>query len=101
MCGQGFGIGVTEVTVGLWKAVMGSVRIEMYDMSGSVMEYCQDSYIAYTEEPQVDPLYEDNIGRRMARGGCLSDLGANCAVYTRFVAQEDTVNTFIGLRLAM
>ncbi len=80
-------------------------ELGLYDMCGSVREHCQDSWRSNyeTDEPQMDPLYENPLGNSyVARGGCCSSLQADCAVYSRWQLDHDSgPSVDVGLRLAM
>ena len=58
-------------------------ELGLYDMSGNVKEFCEDDYMSYTSEPQVDPvLYGNNstFKYRVLRGGGRGSAARECTV---------------------
>jgi len=46
-------------------------ELGIYDMSGNVFEFCNDSYGYYSDAPQIDPTgYGNGINEKVLRGGC-------------------------------
>ena len=44
--------------------------LNIYDLSGNVMEWCSDSFVPYTADSQNNPLIQDeSVSKRVTRGG--------------------------------
>lgn len=72
----------TTITVCLRKPN----ELGLYDMSGSVMEFCEDDFIDYSGEPQVDPLVIASFSYarvKVLRGGSYYTQGSYCTVTNR------------------
>ena len=80
-------------------------QLGIYDMSGNVMEWCQDWYDSnyYNNSPKYEPkgpssgLYND----RVCRGGSWMDIEKYCRVTKRFHYSGNYTNSNLGLRLAL
>lgn len=44
-------------------------ELELYDMSGNVAELVEDNYYEYTSDPQENPLFRNESGMVISRGG--------------------------------
>ncbi len=74
-------------------------ELGIYDMSGNVYEWCQDSYKEYIAWPQTNPTVSDGKGS-VARGGSWCFNARECRVSNRgFFAGLG--GDFHGLRLAL
>ena len=70
----------------------------LYDMSGSVDEFCLDAYRPYTDGPKIDPLVEFNEGeKRVVRGGYYGNYPEDCRSAARDYAGGN--NLYAGIRL--
>ena len=83
-------------------------EIGVYDMSGSVYEWCQDWYNSnFYQSPDhhIDPFQAESVdGRRCVRGGCnMQDYGADTKKYSRIANRgyQITKESHVGLRLAL
>ena len=70
----------------------------LYDMSGNVWEYCQDSYWDYPDGPVVDPLRPPG-SRILKRGGGYPSYARDCRSAVRAWAGTLTWNSWSGFRL--
>ena len=71
-------------------------ELGLYDMSGSVSEFCEDDYIEYSSEPQVDPLVIGTFSYtrpKVLRGGGRYQFASSCTVTTRY----NCLNTWHGV----
>ena len=75
-------------------------ELGLYDMSGSVNEFCEDDYLAYSSEPQIDPLVKAEefsyTKVKVLRGGSCYDPAYHCTVATR----RNSLNTWHGVDFA-
>ena len=77
--------------------------LDMYDMNGNVIEWCQDYGYYYTEDAQINPVCtsSDYEPERMYRGGCYSDQANWFSVVYRNWMVPTRVDGRYGLRLAL
>lgn len=76
-------------------------ELGLYDMSGSVYEWCSDIYGEYPSEPQIDPVGPQSGTGHVNRGGAW-DADANmCRVSLRMASGPLTKDFNLGLRLAL
>jgi len=76
----------------------------LYDMSGNVAEWCEDAYIdEYTPITwDLNPIYrDDNIDKKVIRGGSWKDIAFFIEVATRTFEHQDSTRAFIGFRTAL
>ncbi|MDZ7697900.1 MAG: SUMF1/EgtB/PvdO family nonheme iron enzyme [Deltaproteobacteria bacterium] len=75
----------------------------LYDMSGNVLERCQDWYDSdyYTSEAVIDPVGPSSGSYRIKRGGCWVYRARSCRSASRQWAYTDFINQhkYVGFRL--
>lgn len=76
-------------------------ELGIYDMSGNVAEWCQDSYVRYPTIPQKNPIGTTNGRKRVYRGGCWYEDVRGCRSSSRFWCFSGDLNWGIGLRLVL
>lgn len=74
----------------------------LYDMSGSVHERCWDWYaLDYPADPVTDPVGPDSGWGRVYRGGGWFSYARYCRSASRFHYSPESVNPYVGFRVAM
>lgn len=77
-------------------------ELGLYDMSGNLWEYCQDSYNYYPEDSQVNPIGKNNKTKNIViRGGGAVDDADCCIVTTRKSEFRDYGTMTMGFRLVL
>ena len=71
----------------------------LYDMSGNVMEWCQDWLAVYDFGSVVDPKGSESGTRRIGRGGSWASSEAKCRSADRSAAPPDNRGADLGFRL--
>lgn len=77
-------------------------EIGIYDMTGNVMEWCQDRYGLYGNGNQVNPTGPEEGGERVIRGGGWNSNGtSSCRIKYRMSTNPQNCGNGIGLRLVL
>ena len=76
-------------------------ELGIYDMSGNVLEWCQDRYGSYSSSPQTNPTGAVGGSRRVFRGGSWNSSAWGCRTSFRFSRTPDNRFIILGLRLVL
>jgi len=76
-------------------------ELGIYDMSGSIWEWCNDWYEAYTDVSQTNPMGPAIGDQRVLRGGWFCSAVKDCRVSTREVMDPNIHNPRCGFRLVL
>lgn len=73
----------------------------LFDMSGNVLEWCQNWYYPYTNSPEVDPNGPSSGSEHISRGGNSGGMAWNCRSAERGFRSPnpDSTGVFYGIRL--
>ena len=73
----------------------------IYDMSGNVLEWCQDRYLPYEEGRQADPLAASSVPGSdiVCRGGGWKSRPSECAVHCRYEGHINFGDDAMGFRV--
>jgi formylglycine-generating enzyme required for sulfatase activity len=76
-------------------------ELGLYDMTGSVMEWCSDWYGPYSSNAQTNPTGAFFGSSRVLRGSYIGAYETQCRFYYRSYGNTTTFSPFIGIRVAM
>ena len=76
-------------------------ELGIYDMSGNVLEWCQDRYDLYNSSSQVNPTGANSGSRRVFRGGNGACNARDCRSSFRNGYAPDGRGSALGLRLVL
>ena len=76
-------------------------ELGLYDMSGNVLEWCEDRFGAYSNEAQTNPTGPQSGGYRVLRGCIYWDFARNCRVSYRINGDPGDRYDHDGLRLVL
>ena len=76
-------------------------ELGLYDMSGNVLEWCNDWYGVYSSSAQTDPTGPTSGSDRVIRGGCCDIYATHCRVARRSGDWPSFHGSTFGLRLAL
>ncbi len=82
------------------KPANGAPNYQLYDMSGSVLEWCFDWYGSYSSSSQTNPTGPTSGSYRVLRGGSWYDVPAYCRVARRGDGAPVYRGNYVGFRLA-
>ncbi|MDY3272768.1 MAG: formylglycine-generating enzyme family protein [Prevotella sp.] len=76
-------------------------ELGIYDMSGNVLEWCQDRYGKYNSSSQVNPTGANSGSDRVFRGGSWISNAGNCRSSYRDYITLGGRDSYLGLRLVL
>jgi len=78
-------------------------ELGLYDMSGSVSEWCQDRYdkYYYSSSPKTNPQGPSTGSIRVLRGGSWASKARLCRVSSRYTLSPESSNNDQGFRLVL
>ena len=76
-------------------------ELGIYDMSGNMLEWCQDWYGNYSADAQTNPTGPASGSYCVRRGGSWYSIARNCRVSNRNYGNPVNCNYALGMRLAL
>lgn len=76
-------------------------ELGLYDMSGNAAEWCQDWFVPYYSEPEINPIGPESGQFNVYRGGSWTQPANECRVASRFSLDPHKSNEGLGLRIVM
>ena len=77
-------------------------QLGLYDMSGNVWDWCQDSFTRDVSTVPADgSACADDGSERVLRGGCFHNWAIHCTVSKRYQIERDYHDGCIGFRLVV
>ena len=78
-------------------------ELRLYDMSGNVLEWCQDDYVEYSRKAQTNPEGKSSGLKKVIRGGSYGSIANACRTSNRYwkEAVNKNLGYFYGFRLAL
>lgn len=76
-------------------------ELGLYDMSGNVLEWCQDFYLYYSKSSQLNPNVVSWGKQRIVRGGCWGYEPRNCRSSYRNACLPEYRCADLGFRLVL
>ncbi len=78
-------------------------RVDLYDMSGNVYEWCEDTYHeeAYRHHDYKNPVYSKNGARKVIRGGSWCNFPSELRCSYRASVNPDFKGNYLGFRVVM
>ena len=76
-------------------------ELGLYDMSGNVVEWCQDWAMSYSDYNQDNSTYSSSDPFRIIRGGSWNSAASSCRVSSRDGGVPESNDKEFGLRLAL
>ncbi len=75
-------------------------ELRLYDMSGSLWEWCMDTYKPYSNTPQMNPIAESG-NKYVLRGGAWTYFPTYCRITCRDSFAGNAASISVGFRVAM
>ena len=75
-------------------------ELDIYDMTGNVLEWCQDRYGSYSSGSQTNPTGPTSGSYRVYRGGGWISNARSCRVSDRYFNPDNSFSN-LGLRLSL